>query len=294
MAPADVDTLRDEECPICGEATSYDGNECMICGFVQPPKAFQDPDLDLAQKLDLRKDDADPNGMNVSDVDGIEDSINDADRDGLDDETGEPMGMGGDPEMGQDPDLVCPVCGEGFSSKPTSVSMENPMGDSMGADDPQAAEQDAETKGVEDDGNAAEGDPCPACGKGILEPPGEAQAEMGEDPEMAAEEGQPGTGDPTTDPDADPDDPSGSDEADPDKGSDNPFASRDDSDEDEDDDGVPDADEDKNDDGIPDSDEENPEDDSDSAPPFESDDPDDDEDEDDPKKKPAGHTPWQR
>lgn len=293
-----MDTLRDEECPICGEATSYDGNECMICGFVQPPKEFQDPDLELAQKLDLRKDDADPNGMDVSDVGGIEDSINDMDRDGFDDETGEPMD--GDPEMGQDPDLVCPVCGEGFSSKPTSVSMENPMADSMGEQGPDPQDQDPEQDQADDadpdmaaqeDDNAAEGDPCPACGQGVLAPPGEAQTEMGEDPEAAAVAGAPGSGDPTVDPDADPDDPGESDEADPHKSSDNPFADdAEDPDEDDDNgDGIPDKDEDTNEDGVPD----DQEDDDDSAPPFESDDSDDDEDEDDPKK-PAGHTPWQR
>lgn len=54
-APADVDTLRDEACPICSEVDAYDGNECQICGYVAPPKPFRDPDVDLAKTLDLRK-----------------------------------------------------------------------------------------------------------------------------------------------------------------------------------------------------------------------------------------------
>ena len=54
-APADVDTLRDESCPICSESDSYDGNECQVCGYVAPPKPFRDPDVDLARTLDLRK-----------------------------------------------------------------------------------------------------------------------------------------------------------------------------------------------------------------------------------------------
>ncbi len=56
MAPADVDTLREEECPVCGEADAYDGNECQICGFVAPPDMFMDPDLDVAKQMDLRGD----------------------------------------------------------------------------------------------------------------------------------------------------------------------------------------------------------------------------------------------
>ncbi len=55
-APADVDTLRDEECPVCGERDSYDGNSCQKCGFDAPPQMFQDPDLGAAKALDLRKD----------------------------------------------------------------------------------------------------------------------------------------------------------------------------------------------------------------------------------------------
>lgn len=72
-APMDVDTLRDEECPVCGEHDSYDGNECQVCAYIAPPKMFQDPDLDLAKQMDLRKDivneqGADPNGDGFPDV----------------------------------------------------------------------------------------------------------------------------------------------------------------------------------------------------------------------------------
>ena len=72
-APMDVDTLRDEECPVCGEADSYDGNECQVCAYTAPPKMFQDPDLDMAKQMDLRKDvmneaGSDPNGDGMPDV----------------------------------------------------------------------------------------------------------------------------------------------------------------------------------------------------------------------------------
>lgn len=65
-APADVDTLRDPNCPVCGD-DAFDGAECSVCGFVQPPAFLRDPDLNKAQQMDLRKNVAeqnpdDPNG----------------------------------------------------------------------------------------------------------------------------------------------------------------------------------------------------------------------------------------
>ena len=57
VAPVDVDTLRDEECPVCGESSSsFDGKTCQVCGFDAPPVMFRDPDLEKARSLDLRKD----------------------------------------------------------------------------------------------------------------------------------------------------------------------------------------------------------------------------------------------
>lgn len=62
-APADVDTLRDDTCPVCGEEDSYDGNRCQVCGFDAPPAMFRDPDLELARNFDLRKDIAEDAGQ---------------------------------------------------------------------------------------------------------------------------------------------------------------------------------------------------------------------------------------
>jgi hypothetical protein len=59
LAPAKVDTLRDEQCPVCGEADSYDGDKCRVCGFIRPPAEFMDPDLEKAKQVDLRQDKAD-------------------------------------------------------------------------------------------------------------------------------------------------------------------------------------------------------------------------------------------
>ncbi|MEV7675104.1 hypothetical protein [Streptomyces sp. NPDC088752] len=59
-APQDVDTLREENCPVCGDKDTYDGQACQICGFISPPSQFRDPDLDMAKNMDLRKQIVDP------------------------------------------------------------------------------------------------------------------------------------------------------------------------------------------------------------------------------------------
>ncbi|MFF7198162.1 hypothetical protein ACFZAM_31200 [Streptomyces sp. NPDC008079] len=59
-APEDVDTLREEACPVCGDGDTYDGQMCQICGFISPPVQFRDPDLDAAKRMDLRKQVVDP------------------------------------------------------------------------------------------------------------------------------------------------------------------------------------------------------------------------------------------
>lgn len=59
-APADVDTLREENCPVCGDKDTFDGIQCQICGFINPPEQFRDPDLDKAKRMDLRKQIVDP------------------------------------------------------------------------------------------------------------------------------------------------------------------------------------------------------------------------------------------
>jgi hypothetical protein len=57
--PPEVDTLREEECPVCGEKDVYTGQRCPVCGFVSPPQLFKDPDLDKARQQDLRQDKGD-------------------------------------------------------------------------------------------------------------------------------------------------------------------------------------------------------------------------------------------
>ncbi len=62
-APAEVDTLREERCPVCGDGEQYDGLQCRICGFISPPQQFRDPDLDAAKLMDLRKQIVDPSEL---------------------------------------------------------------------------------------------------------------------------------------------------------------------------------------------------------------------------------------
>lgn len=49
-APEPVDTMRQEhKCPVCGE--QMDGETCDVCGFVEPPKGMDNPDLTKAKEL---------------------------------------------------------------------------------------------------------------------------------------------------------------------------------------------------------------------------------------------------
>jgi rubrerythrin len=49
--PPQVDTLRQEACPVCGESEVWTGQRCPVCGFVAPPDLFRDPDLTKAQQM---------------------------------------------------------------------------------------------------------------------------------------------------------------------------------------------------------------------------------------------------
>lgn len=203
-APADVDTLRDESCPVCGEANAWDGNQCPVCNYVQPPKQFQDPDLDMARQVDLRKNDGDLDGTDVTDLNA---QTNDRDGDGLDDVTGEPVGEEAqEGAFDEQPSLVCPNCETEFEAgEPQTINTRDPQAGSDSLGQPEA------------------GDVCPACGKAELMT-GQEMQEMveaentasGEEPGADTEEdssdlafGRPDTseedGDEEEEPDEDPD-----------------------------------------------------------------------------------------
>lgn len=52
-APAEVDTLRDESCPVCG-SVDYRGSTCAACGYAKSPVIFHDPNVEKAKSTDLR------------------------------------------------------------------------------------------------------------------------------------------------------------------------------------------------------------------------------------------------
>jgi hypothetical protein len=161
VAPPEVDTLRDEECPVCGEVEVYDGERCPVCGFVAPPEMFRDPDLEMAKSIDLRQDQqAEPGdpapGQANPDVPGgglvdpsqlgedpLAEQLQHPDQLGPNGEMGDP----GTPDDGT-PDLFCPACGEGFD-----------------AGQPMSSDGDPATL---DATGPAEGTPCPNCGASTL------------------------------------------------------------------------------------------------------------------------------
>jgi hypothetical protein len=148
-APADVNTLRDESCPICGNETAFNGRECQVCGYIAPPKPFDDPDVEKAKQLDDLKQ-------------GIDDQLLDADpsRKGApvgDDIDAEQAALAGDDEAS--PTLVCDNCGaEMRPATPTTGPDTDPTDDATAT-------------------GPTEGDTCPVCGVGQLVSSGQSEDE---------------------------------------------------------------------------------------------------------------------
>jgi hypothetical protein len=86
VAPPQVDTLRPEDCPICGDRDTFDGETCQVCGYIAPPEQFTDPNLDLAGQVDLHGG-ADPDDDEESED---EDDPDDGDENEDDDKDEEP------------------------------------------------------------------------------------------------------------------------------------------------------------------------------------------------------------
>jgi hypothetical protein len=166
-APPEVDTLRDEECPVCGEAEVYDGERCPVCGFVAPPAMFRDPNLEMAQQLDLRpgtNPDVAPGQMDPNTPGGGLISPDQLGEDPLQEQLQHPDQLGPNGEMvsgipGQPgtpgdgvPDLFCPACGYGMDAgQPMSSTTET-------AEDPSMPTADG----------PEEGQVCPNCGQATM------------------------------------------------------------------------------------------------------------------------------
>jgi len=117
VAPPAVDTLRQEECPICG-GDQYNGDQCLVCGFIKPPEMYMDPDLEAAGLQDLREEQ------------GIDGAVPD-----------QPNAMSGDMTPGLDTnnpvvenvlagdvqELECDSCGASFGYDPTMAHAPGPI-----------------------------------------------------------------------------------------------------------------------------------------------------------------------
>lgn len=202
-APADVDTLRMDTCPVCGESDSFDGDRCQVCNFVQPPAMFQDPDTGVARQMDLKQEPFDagmvgPNGMPLPNVDTQQQAME---------------GVPGTPDDGI-ADLFCPACGfsadtqapetnndpsmPSITDQITGTAPENseePKDDADGdeevAEDP--AEEPAQDENPEapsgppaDTQGLQEGDVCPNCGQATMLSPNDIGEMGGEVPQEVA------------------------------------------------------------------------------------------------------------
>jgi hypothetical protein len=189
IAPPKVDTLRDENCPICGEDNAYDGHRCSICGYVAPPSPFKDPDLGMASRIDLRHQQDQFDQSMMTDPDRMA-------------------------EQEQGGTLICNNCGTEFPQEPPETVDTDEAAPDVSAEETELGE------------GAAEGDICPACEQGTLvaqDVVADEEAQDGEidpdeeDPDAQGEGNPFGGADPDEDEDQDgvPDDEEDEDEEEP-------------------------------------------------------------------------------
>lgn len=137
-APAQVDTLRDDECDVCGNKEGWDGQSCPVCLYQKPPSIFTDPDTSVARTMDLR-------GIGDAAAQTALDQGADAVPGGLD-QSGQQL-PGGDPANGQVPGGVAEGPG-GEMEDPRDATADvdvQTLGDGDGTGDPAATEADGQT-----------------------------------------------------------------------------------------------------------------------------------------------------
>lgn len=158
-APADVDTLRQDTCPICGSTGgAFDGDQCRTCGFVLPPMFLRDPDLDVAKQMDLRKDvveDASDNPELAGDPHGDQTII-------------DPAAVSPDGEIIENQQVIDPENVDEFGN-PIGVGLANPDENPQDPDalDPDDIDEQGNPTGVDEPGYPGDGVPdlvCPSCG----------------------------------------------------------------------------------------------------------------------------------
>jgi GNAT superfamily N-acetyltransferase len=195
--PPQVDTMRMEECPVCGENDVWSGDRCPVCGFTVPPSMFRDPDTDKASGV---RDQLDQTGQVETGPIG---SGQDADGQLTHPDQLAPDGTPGGPIPGQQ----APMAQQPGQDEQAAGQMEDQQGqeDQLAGQDEQDEGQQIANQGEEDqlspgglgcpscgtsfdpDMAAQPGVPCPACGQGALQPSGGPQKEQ-EDPSDSEDE----------------------------------------------------------------------------------------------------------
>jgi hypothetical protein len=207
-APADVDTLRDADCPVCGEADSYEADRCTVCGFSKPPQVFADPDLELARQVDLRKDVAEQNGLNepspdvVNELDGQgmeqSDGESPVDPSALD-ENGEPrVDVNGEPVNPEDIDdpAIAEVEVEPGDDEPVDPSKIGEDGEPEDHEVDSEVDPDAAAKHFNQGGEPFTQGPNMPAGPGEPEGPDNPESDEADDGQEEAQVGQEAPGRP--------------------------------------------------------------------------------------------------
>lgn len=223
--PPQVDTLRMDECPVCGEHNVWSGSRCPVCGFVVPPSVFRDPDTsragDIRDQLDSSGDVALPPESGAQQDQAAQPAMaqppdavgsgDDASQQLLHPDQiapdGVPVVQGGDtPAAGTEDDAMVPP-GQQDPAAAGPEAQEMPPGPDGAVPPEDGQEEDpggemyaeelvcpACGTTFEADAAAQPGVPCPACGMAALHPAddegGAAPPEEAEDPSSEGE--QPG------------------------------------------------------------------------------------------------------
>lgn len=218
--PPDVDTLRMEECPVCGEHDVWSGSRCPVCGFIVPPSLFRDPDTSKAQQVRDELDQSgevvtqpgapgDPSTQQVGSGQDADDQLTHPDQVAPDGTPGVQEG-GPLPPMAQDGTQdeaagEMPPDGQEEEAEGAAEEEQGEEDQEQGAEE-ESEGQELEQQGEEDelapqpdlmcpacgaafstDMAAQPGTPCPACRQGSLQPAG-GPPEGTEDPDAEDED----------------------------------------------------------------------------------------------------------
>ena len=177
-APPYVDTLRQEQCPVCGESSVWTGQRCPVCGFVAPPSLFRDPDTSKAMQMRDQMEN-DPSQFPQGPADEAMGSFPDADNQLFHPDqltpNGVPVPSGNAPDglpQDEEEELQSP---EELEQQGGQEEPEDAAAMAEGEQEEQEEEgaalvcPECGTQFGPDDEGAEEGGPCPACGKGILQ-----------------------------------------------------------------------------------------------------------------------------